>query len=157
MKLLRNKLSSDKYFTLINSYLDSIVSIQQKNFSRIDLVKYINQKASQDSQISLVDIEVTFLVKDFYFNQATDKQKQLLSLYLVNDHIESEKAIDPLAVDTTPIALFYDNLISQKTRLNSLLTELEQKTPSLSIDSFNSNLENLEKIIEQLVSRKLFL
>jgi len=154
-KLLRKPLSAKIYFTLISTYLDSVVSKRKVDFSRIEITKYINENVNEESIINLVDIEVTFLIKNFYLKQATTEQQELIRTYFVKDHIESEKAIDPLAVDTIPIALFYDQLIKQKDHLHNQFTDLEQKTPILTIDSFNSNLENLDNVMKQLVIKEV--
>ena len=149
IELLRQPLDSKLYFSLISSYLDLVISIGRSNFSRIEVTQYINENTSKDSIINVVDFEITLLVRDFYLKQATKLQRELIQNFFVKDHIESELAIDPLSVDTRVIALFPGQLTQQKEYLNNLFNELEQNSPKLSSDSFNTLVDNAKELIKR--------
>lgn len=148
IKLFGEPLDANKYFNLVSSYLDLVISKRRSNFSRIELIQYINENSSKENIIYLVNFSTTLLVRDFYFKQATKLQRELIQNFFVKDHIEPKSGVATPAEDTLSMTLFSGQLAQQKEHLENLFLRLEQDKPNLSNDSFSTLLDKLDKVIK---------
>ncbi|MEC4116706.1 hypothetical protein VSP20_06960 [Myroides phaeus] len=154
MSNIDNKLR-DKYYQLISLFLESR-KFKKGVFSRVEIIQYINSNIYKKEDKIEIDFFFDEIIKGFFLNFATDKQKEILESYLVKTKVESDFLLDALEVDTMPVALDIYKIQEQRIGLQNKFEELNSKTPVLSIVSFNNSLEKCSDVIANLQEEQVF-
>lgn len=149
-----NKLR-DKYYQLISLFLET-KKFDEECFSRIEVIQYINNNINRREDLIELDFFFDEIIKGYYLNFATDKQKVILENNLVKTIVERDFIIDALEVDTMPVTLDFYKIPEQREQLQNKFEELNSKTPVLSIVSFNDSLEKCSDAITNSREAKVF-
>src|SRR5690606_33788672 len=142
------------YYSWIGSYLDK-VKLNKNYFSRIDLIDFVNRYVPAEKRIKM-DLFFDAIIKDYYRNYAADVQKELLDNYLIKTFVDKDFIIDEKSVDVMPMALDIENLNDQNQEILKKFDELNQKTPHLSVQTFNNMMEELEQRINSIKEEYVF-
>jgi len=142
------KENNKQYYSLINSYLDNIKD-QKGFFSRTNLIDFINRYATLMNQVKM-DLFFDDVIKEYYQNFASNSQKELIDNYMVKIFVDKELVIDEKSVDLMPMSLDIQNIDIQSKEISGKFDELIQKTPLLSIQTFNNVVEELDQRISSI-------
>lgn len=137
---------------LINKYLDKEIKL-----TRVKLAEYLNNTLQSNSdKITDIDIHIDEIVKSYYEMYASTDQKKFIEKSFIKSKFDTERIIDPYAINIKPLTLDIYNIDQQSKILDIYAEELLQNTKKLAIEEYNNIVHLAENKIANFIENEVF-